>query len=160
MNPTTSRRPPGGQNRRVGLTNEELASRYRAGENLDQLAADADTTVNSVQARLRRIGVPRDVNPPKPAASPKTPSPPPSISTDRSTPPPNTSASPALPSWPKPNATDCAAPSTLPPTSSTDTTPVPPKPTAAHYGVAASTVGLWLQSHGITRRRGRRPIDG
>src|ERR1700722_2751786 len=30
---------------------------------------------------------------------------------------------------------------------------------AAHYGVATSTVVLWLQAHGITRRRGRRPID-
>lgn len=31
---------------------------------------------------------------------------------------------------------------------------------ATHYGVAVSTVGLWLQALGVARRRGRRPLDG
>src|SRR5205823_3766246 len=46
-----------GHNQAVGLTNEELILRYRAGERLDQLTAAAGMTRSGLYDRLRRLGV-------------------------------------------------------------------------------------------------------
>jgi hypothetical protein len=161
VNPSISRGAPGGHNRHVGLDNDELARRYRAGEALDQLAADADMTVNGVQARLRRIGVPPRRQPSKASRLPKA------------------TIAAALDQHGSINAAakhlgiTRAALMAEAQRHGLRHTLDPPEDLlhryhagatqtdlAAHYGVATSTVGLWLQSHGITRRRGRPPIDG
>ena len=145
----------------MGLTNDELAHRYRAGEPLDQLAADADMTVNGVQARLRRIGVPPRRQPSKASrltkdtiaaaldqhgsinAAAKAPRHHPRRPHGRS---------------PTPRATPYPRPT--PDLLDRYNAGATQTDLAAHYGVATSTVGIWLQTHGITRRRGRRPFDG
>jgi hypothetical protein len=46
-----------GQNHPMGLTNDELIRRYRAGEPIAELAAAAEMTRSGMYDRLRRIGV-------------------------------------------------------------------------------------------------------
>jgi hypothetical protein len=46
-----------GQNHLMGLTNDELIRRYRAGEPINELAAAAEMTRSGMYDRLRRIGV-------------------------------------------------------------------------------------------------------
>jgi hypothetical protein len=41
----------------MGLTNEELIRRYRAGEPIDELAAAAEMTRSGMYDRLRRLGI-------------------------------------------------------------------------------------------------------
>jgi Helix-turn-helix domain len=144
----------------VGLTNDELARRYRAGEPLPQLAVDTGMSVSGVQARLRRIGVPARRQPSKAARLPKD------------------AIAQALDTHGSINAaakqlgiTRAALMAEAHRHGLRHALTVPQDlldryqrgatqtELAAHYGVAASTVGMWLQAHGITRRRGRRPID-
>lgn len=145
----------------MGLSNDELTRRYLAREPLSDLAAAADMTVSGVQARLRRIGVP----------SRKQPSKAPQLSKE--------TIAAALEQHGSSNAAAKALGVTRAALvaeaqryglRTTFNTPADLRTRyqagatqtelAAHYGVAVSTVGLWLQALGITRRRGRRPIDG
>jgi transcriptional regulator with XRE-family HTH domain len=144
----------------MGLTNDELARRYRSGESLARLATDAGMTVPGVQARLRRIGVPARRQPSKAPRLSKQ------------------EIAAALDSHRSINAAAKALEVTraalmaeaqrhglrhtlTPPRDLLERYQAGATQTqlADHYGVAVSTVGLWLQASGVARRRGRRPID-
>lgn len=145
----------------MGLTNDELTRRYLDGEPVGDLAAEAGMTRAGVHARLRRIGVPPRKQPSKASQLAKS------------------EIADALDQ----NGSITATARTLGITRaalmaeaqrhglrSTLKTPADlldrhqagatQTELAAHYGVAASTVGLWLQALGVSRRRGRRPLDG
>lgn len=144
----------------MGLTNDELARRYQAGQPLAQLAVEAGMTIPGVQARLRRIGVPARRQPSRAPLLPKQQIAD-ALDTHRSI----NAAAKAL------GITRAALMAeahrhglrrTLtPPRDLLDRYHAGATQTqlADHYGVAVSTVGLWLQAKGVTRRRGRRPID-
>lgn len=149
------------QTRPVGLTNDELTRRYLAGEAIGNLATDAGMTQAGLQARLRRIGVP-----PRKQASKA-----PQLTKSQ--------IASALEQHGSINATAKALDitrsalmaeaqrhglrSTLKiPADLFDRHQAGATQTdlATRYGVAVSTVGLWLQALGVARRRGRRPLDG
>jgi hypothetical protein len=145
----------------VGLTNDELSRRYRAGEPLAELATAADMTISGVQARLRRIGVPARRQPSQAPRLPKK-----AIAAALNT---HGSINAAAKQLGITRAALMAEAqrhglryTLTPPRDLHDRYHAGATQTqlAAHYGVAVSTVGLWLQAGGITRRRGRRPLDG
>ncbi len=151
----------GGQTQTVGLRNDDLTRRYLAGEPLRDLAAAADMTVSGVQARLRRIGVPPRKQPSKaPHLSKET------IAAALDQHGSIDAAAKALGvTWPALRAEAQlhglrGAPNAPADLLSRYQAGATQTELAAHCGVAVSTVGLWLQTLGIARRRGRRPIDG
>jgi hypothetical protein len=149
-----------GQNRRMGLTNEELSRRYQAGEPIDELAAAAEMTRSGMYDRLRRIGV-----------APRT-----GTGTDID----DESIRQALSDHTSINAAAKAlgiARSRL--TAEAIRLGLRERPAnipddladiyrqqgsldrvAEHYGTSAPTVGRWLRSLGIPLQPGRKPRDG
>jgi hypothetical protein len=149
-----------GQNRRMGLTNEELIRRYRAGEPIDELAAAAEMTRSGMYDRLRRIGVtPRtgtDTN-----ISDETIR---QALTDHKS---INAAAKAL-GLPRSRLTAEAIRLGLrdPPANIPDDLADVYRQqgsldrVAEHYGTSAPTVGRWLRSLGVPLQPGRKPRDG
>lgn len=145
----------------MGLTNDELTRRYLSGDTIEDLAADAGMTRSGVQARLRRIGVPPRTQPSKAPHLSKNQI---AAALDHSG---SISAAAKALGITRSALTAEAQRHGL---RSTLKTPADlldrhregatQTELASHYGVAVSTVGVWLQALGVTRRRGRRPLDG
>ena len=144
----------------MGLTNDELIRRYRAGEPIDELAAAAEMTRSGMYDRLRRIGVaPRtgtdtDINDETIRQA---------LTDHKSI----NAAAKAL-GLPRSRLTAEAIrlglrdpPANIPKDlvdiyhehGSVDRV-------AEHYGTSAPTVGRWLRSLGVPLQPGRKPRDG
>jgi hypothetical protein len=144
----------------MGLTNEELIRRYRAGEPIDELAAAAEMTRSGMYDRLRRIGVtPRtgtDTN-----ISDETIR---QALTDHKS---INAAAKAL-GLPRSRLTAEAIRLGLrdPPANIPDDLADVYRQqgsldrVAEHYGTSAPTVGRWLRSLGVPLQPGRKPRDG
>jgi hypothetical protein len=149
-----------GQNHPMGLTNEELIRRYRAGEPIDELAAAVEMTRSGMYDRLRRLGV-----------APRT-------GTDT-----NISDETIRQALTDHKSINAAAKALGLPRSRLTAEAVrlglrdPPANipedladiylqqgsldrVAGHYGTSAPTVGRWLRSLGIPLQPGRKPRDG
>jgi hypothetical protein len=136
----------------MGLTNEELIRRYRAGDPIDELATAAEMTRSGMYDRLRRLGVtPRDETIRQALTDHK------SIN----------AAAKAL-GLPRSRLTAEAVrlglrerPANIP----EDLADIYRQQgsldrVAEHYGTSAPTVGRWLRSLGIPLQPGRKPRDG
>jgi hypothetical protein len=144
----------------MGLTNEELIRRYRAGEPIDELATAAEMTRSGMYDRLRRIGIPprtgTDTNIDDETIR--------QALTDHKS---INAAAKAL-GLPRSRLTADAIrlglrdpPANIP----DDLTEIYRQEgsvdrVAEHYGTSAPTVGRWLRSLGVPLQPGRRPRDG
>lgn len=149
------------QNQSVGLTNDELLSRYDTNEPLAELAAAAEMTLSGLHLRLRRLGAPPRNNATAAALDDDT-------IRDAITEHGSVNAAAKALSVPRARLGADAVRLGLrprPPSIPADLEETYQREgsldrVAAHYGTTTITAGRWLRSVGVELRRGRKPRDG